>query len=96
MQTSIWRNPLRRREAFWGYLMIAPMIVGLGIFFYFALGTSFFISLTDWDLLTEPVWRGLANYTELLNSDSFRNTLFNTARTWSLCLRASSFLDFTL
>lgn len=80
MQTSIWRNPLRRREALWGYLMIAPMIVGLGIFFYFALGSSFFISLTDWDLLTEPIWRGFANYSDLLSSETFRNTLWNTAR----------------
>lgn len=80
MQTSIWRNPLRRREALWGYLMIAPMIVGLGIFFYFALGSSFFISLTDWDLLTEPIWQGFANYNDLLSSETFRNTLFNTAR----------------
>jgi multiple sugar transport system permease protein len=80
MQTSILRNPLRRREALWGYLMIAPMIVGLGVFFYFALGTSFFISLTDWDLLTAPIWQGFANYSELLSSETFRNTLWNTAR----------------
>lgn len=80
MQNTIWANPLRRREALWGYLMIAPMIIGLGVFFYLALGASFLVSLTDWDLLTEPIWRGLSNYNDLLSSESFRNTLLNTAR----------------
>lgn len=80
MQTSIWRNPLRRREALWGYVMIAPMMIGLLIFFYFALGASFVISLTDWDLLTTPIWQGFENYRQLLTDEGFRNALLNTAR----------------
>ena len=62
----------------WGYLMIAPMVLGLGVFFYLALGASFFISLTRWDVLTPPVWAGLSNYLELFANPTFRHALLNT------------------
>lgn len=75
---SVLRNPLTRREAVWGYIMISPMIIGLGVFFYVAFGASFVISLTRWDLLTDPEWVGLKNYEQLLSNDIFRKTLRNT------------------
>jgi len=68
------------REAIWGYLMVAPMLLGLGIFFYFSLGTSFFISLTKWDVLTPPELIGLRNYIYLFNDPTFQKTLWNTVR----------------
>lgn len=80
MQTDTWRNPVRRREALWGYLMIAPMMLGLFVFFYVALGASLVISMTDWDLLTTPIWQGFNNYAQLLNNENFRTGLVNTAR----------------
>ena len=58
--------------------MIAPMVVGLGVFFYLALGASFFVSLTEWDVLTAPVWVGFDNYLELLSNPTFRHALWNT------------------
>jgi multiple sugar transport system permease protein len=72
------RKARARREAMWGYLMIAPMIIGFGIFFYLALGASFFISLSKWDILTPPEWVGLANYQKLFANPTFRNALWNT------------------
>ncbi len=70
----------RRREALWGYLMIAPLVLGLAIFFYFGLGASAVISFTKWDILTPMQWVGLDNYVKLFNSASFWKTLFNTLR----------------
>ena len=76
---AIFRNPMARREAFWGYLMIAPIIIGLALFFYYALGTSLYISMTQWDVLTAPQWVGFDNYTHLLNDPIFQKALVNTA-----------------
>ena len=64
----------------WGYAMIAPMVLGLGIFFYLSLGMSFFISLTKWDILSSPEWIGWRNYTFLFNDPIFHKTLWNTIR----------------
>lgn len=76
---SVLKNPMARREALWGYLMISPMVIGLGLFFYVALAASFAISFTSWDLLTAPKWAGLDNYSFLLHDDIFHKTLVNTA-----------------
>ena len=73
-------QPVKRSEALWGYVLIAPMIIGLAAFFYLALGKSLFISLTNWDLLTKPVYVGLENYTQLLQNEEFVQALGNTAK----------------
>lgn len=78
MALNVSRSARERREALWGYLMIAPMVIGLGVFFYLALGASFFISLTQWDILTPPEWVGLANYRELFADPTFLRALWNT------------------
>ena len=68
-----------RLEAVWGYVMIAPLVLGLGVFFYLALGASFFVSLTEWDVLNVPKWVGLENYRTLFADPTFRRALLNTA-----------------
>ena len=78
MVPTVRRGSRSSREAMWGYLMIAPMVIGLGVFFYLALGASFFVSLTQWDILTPLRWVGFDNYRELLNDTSFRRALWNT------------------
>lgn len=72
------RSKKARLEAIWGYLMIAPMVLGLGVFFYVALGASFFVSLTEWDVLSAPEWVGLKNYQSLFATPTFRRALLNT------------------
>ncbi len=72
------RSKKARLEAIWGYLMIAPMVLGLGVFFYLALGASFFVSLTEWDVLSAPEWVGLKNYQSLFAAPTFRRALLNT------------------
>lgn len=67
-----------RNEALWGYALIAPVMVGFAVFFLIALGTSLFLSLTRWDMLTSPVFVGLDNYRTVLHDPEFRTALFNT------------------
>lgn len=74
------RNPSKRAEALWGYVLISPIILGLTVFFYLALGKSLFISLTNWDLLTDPIYVGIENYLQLFKSEEFGATLRNTAQ----------------
>jgi multiple sugar transport system permease protein len=67
-----------RNEAGWGYLLIAPMMIGFAVFFLIALGASLFLSLTSWDMLSSPVWVGLDNYGNVLRDGEFRVALGNT------------------
>jgi multiple sugar transport system permease protein len=78
--STIKRSSQARREALWAYLMIAPMVLGFGIFFYLSLGASLLISFSEWDILTPPKWVGLGNYSKLLNDPDFWQVLWNTAR----------------
>jgi multiple sugar transport system permease protein len=68
-----------RMEAVWGYLLIAPVMLGFAVFFLIALGTSLYLSLTQWDMLSSPVYVGLDNYRAVLRDPEFRTALLNTA-----------------
>lgn len=68
------------REAMWGYALVAPLLLGMLIFFYLPLGASFLIGFTKWDVLTPPQWAGIDNYTRLFKSPLFYKTLWNTTR----------------
>jgi len=68
----------RAREAAWGYLLIAPVMLGFAVFFLIALGASLYLSFTQWNMLTSPVYVGLANYRTVLHDHSFRTALINT------------------
>jgi multiple sugar transport system permease protein len=74
---------LAKREAIACYLFIAPCVLGLLIFTLGPMLTSFFIAFTDWDIMTHPVWIGLANYKEIFTDDplfwkSLGNTVYYT------------------
>ncbi|MBA2520495.1 MAG: sugar ABC transporter permease [Chloroflexia bacterium] len=68
----------RRRTAVWGFLLIAPMMIGYTLFFVLPFIASFLLSFTNWTLLSAPVWVGLDNYARLLRDTSFQESLQNT------------------
>jgi multiple sugar transport system permease protein len=73
------RVSLARRETLAGYLFLMPNLIGFVIFTAFAVVASAAISLTTWDLLSDPVFVGFDNYVELLTDDPlFRTVLWNT------------------
>jgi len=73
------RIPLGQRETVAGYLFLLPNMIGFLIFTAFAVVASAAISLTSWDLLSDPEFVGLQNYIELLTDDPlFRTVLWNT------------------
>jgi multiple sugar transport system permease protein len=76
---SRWGSSRTRSQTLWGYLLIAPMMLGFAVFFLFALVVSLALSMTDWDVLTTPNWVGLSNYARLPHDDAFMIALRNTA-----------------
>lgn len=73
------RNRLRLREAATGYALIAPSLVGIGLFLILPVFVVFGISLTHWDLVSAPSPAGLDNFRYALTSDKAGNSLLVTA-----------------
>ena len=74
-----WRNGRTADQTRWGYIMIAPMMIGFAIFFVIALVASLYLSLTDWKVIASPNWVGLQNYRKLPQDKTFMEALRNTA-----------------
>jgi multiple sugar transport system permease protein len=71
-------SSLRRREAMWGYLFLAPFIAGVILWQAGPLLLSLYHSFTDYEVLTPPVWVGLENYERMVNDRLFWISLVNT------------------
>ena len=57
-------------ESRWvGLWYVAPYIIGLALFIAFPFVSSFYLSFTDYDLLSKPEWVGLDNYHKLFTRD---------------------------
>lgn len=69
---------MRDREWVWGYLMIAPLVLGLGTFYLWPMVQSVYYSFTEWTLFGDASWVGLDNYTKLLSDPSIGKALRNT------------------
>lgn len=73
-------NKMKRKEAMWGYLFIAPLVLGLLAFSIGPILFSFYMSFTNWNSLVEPDFVGLKNYIDIVQDDSFvleiKNTLY--------------------
>lgn len=60
------------------YVYIAPAMVGIIGLSGGAILDSLRISFTDWDLVSDPVYRGIGNYVELASSSLFWQVFKNT------------------
>jgi multiple sugar transport system permease protein len=70
---------MRTREALQGYLFASPWLLGLCVLTVGPMIYSFYISFTHYDVLSPPVWLGLANYHDLFLADPmFWTALGNT------------------
>jgi multiple sugar transport system permease protein len=58
-----------RREERAAFLFLSPWLLGLLAFWIVPTVWSVYISGTDWNLITDPFWVGLANYKEMLTDD---------------------------
>jgi multiple sugar transport system permease protein len=69
---------MARADAFWGYAMIAPGLIGMLIFYIWPMFQTFYFSFTEWGPFGDAVWTGLANYRALFSGPEFLMALRNT------------------
>lgn len=62
----------------WGYLMIAPLMIGLLIFYIWPVFQNFYFSFTTWGAFGKYQWSGLDNYQALLHDPEIGHALLNT------------------
>ncbi|MFI8435248.1 carbohydrate ABC transporter permease [Streptomyces sp. NPDC079020] len=74
---ALARRPRTSRSALGAFVLLtAPVLIGLGIFKYVAIGWSFLLSLsTARGSIGIGNWVGLDNYQELLSDETFRSSL---------------------
>jgi ABC-type sugar transport system permease subunit len=72
---SFGLGSLRRQEAFWGLVFMAPVVLATLAFDILPVLPSLYWSFTDWQFLKEPRWVGLENYGAI-----FQGTLAAEAR----------------
>lgn len=72
---------LKTKQSLTGWLFVSPALIGFSIFTFGSIIYSFYLSLTDYDLMTEPKFIGFANYIKAFTKDEyfykyFGNTLY--------------------
>ncbi len=70
-------RPARRwnREALHAYVFMSPAILGLLLFTLGPVVASLLLSFTEYNIITDPKWIGLANYNELFQERLFWQAL---------------------
>ena len=71
-------TPQTRRNLATGLLFISPWLVGFSAFYLYPALASLYYSFTDFKILQEPTWVGLANYQRMVSDPVFWKALGNT------------------
>jgi multiple sugar transport system permease protein len=58
-----------------GYMFLTPWLLGLFALSAIPMGTSLYLSFTDYDMFTSPEWSGLANYTQMFQDEKWQNSV---------------------
>lgn len=67
-----------RERALVGVLMMLPALVLFGLFAIYPMLRVFYLSLFNYNLTSDPIWVGLANFTRLASDPVFRQATANT------------------
>ena len=70
----------KKSDIFWGYTMIAPVTIGLGIFYFYPFFKVFFDSFHEVGAFNKTKWVGFANYQKMLTDTVMWQSLGNTVR----------------
>lgn len=73
-----WLKPWLSGETLTAYLFILPSLIGFAIFYAWPALRGLQISLTDWNLLQDPNFVGLDNYSKLLQDEQFWQSLITS------------------
>ncbi len=70
---------LARQEELWFYIFISPWLVGFVLWIGGPMLASLYLSFTQYDVVTPPIWIGLGNYLALIHDPLFWHSLKVTA-----------------
>ncbi len=70
----------RKKEYAWGFLMISPLVLGLGIFYFYPVFKVFFDSFHEVGAFNQRKWIGLANYEKMFQDPVMWQALGNTVK----------------
>jgi len=73
-----WWGRFMTTEALVAYLFILPSVIGFVLFYAYPAIRAVGISFTEWNLLSEAEFVGLANYQEIFSDERFWRSLTNT------------------
>lgn len=76
--TSSLMSRLANREWLIAYLFIIPSVIGFVLFYAYPAIRAVLISFTEWNLLSEAQFVGLANYQDIFGDQRFWRSLSNT------------------
>lgn len=68
-------SAMKRRRLLHAYLFMFPAFLVISIFVFIPLAQVIYYSFTDFNMLNDPQWVGLANYTKLFNDGVFWQSL---------------------
>jgi multiple sugar transport system permease protein len=68
----------RQNDARWAWLMIAPMVLGLTVFYLWPLVQTLYFSFTEWGPFGGHTWSGLTNYRRLIGDSEVGRAFLNT------------------
>lgn len=71
-------SPLQKKETLAAFLFISPWIVGFLIFTLGPMIASFYLSLTQYNVIKPPIYIGLENYKEMLIDPKIPQSLYNS------------------
>lgn len=69
---------LKRYNNKWGFIFIAPQIVGLLAFMLLPILCSFYLCFVEWDFINDAIFVGLRNFTAVFSDEIFWKALGNT------------------
>lgn len=69
---------LQRQQMIWGYLLIAPLVIGLMVFYIFPFFQNIYYSFAKFGAFGKYEITGLDNYKKLLTDRELRQAFFNT------------------
>lgn len=69
MMRTARKGLMARKEQRAAYLFLLPWLIGVAAFWVIPLVASALLSMSEWNIITDPEWLGLQNYKEMLFED---------------------------
>ena len=77
---SRFHMTMRKREAIIGYIFLLPWLVGFLAFLVGPMIASIYLSMTNYKMISAPVWIGLDNYERMLSDPLVNHSLMVTIK----------------